>query len=197
MKTFKEYAKEDTSIVESNDITLQPGKATRASQLKAGNKYFAHYSNGWNYFTELFEFVKFVVPKDGVSPHDKNVEFDEYFSIKELKKGTGAKNMGALKELDVRMYCRWPSDNQEGPYYYICDKKWVRGSGCDKLAFSEAVVPLKENFDLNEDAQGQKVVKEFWDKSAEVIKLIEDKKQFTNTLGNIDDIISTTNLTGE
>ena len=141
-QTFREWLREKDS---SNDVKLeeaadvQPGVSLTVAKLKAGGKYFAHYKNGWNYFTDIFELVAFVIPKDGASPHDKGTEWDKYSTLAEMKKATGAKNMKELADLDARMYCKWPKDNQEGPYYYICDNKWVRGSGCDKLSFSEVV----------------------------------------------------------
>jgi len=146
MINFKEYNNNKT-LNESIDSTkFQPGKSVRASQLKKGNLYFAFYRNNGNKI-ELFRFTGFSNAEEKYG--ESGPIFDD---IKQIKKEYNIKTMADIEKMDsqedreygqnIYMCGEW-EDGTEGCFYYVCNKAWSRGSGCDKLSFSEAV-PAKD-----------------------------------------------------
>ena len=136
---LKEVLKE---VNESEQAKYQPGKSVLVSQLKVGQKYFASYKN-MGYHIELFTFTGF---------SDAEVAYGEsgpkFKTIKDAKSTYGLKTMKDIDNMDstggrkygqsIRMCGKW-DDKTEGCYYYVCRGSWSRGSGCDKLSFSQAI----------------------------------------------------------
>ena len=155
MKTFKEVLDEKNELnvelnVELNEVSskkFQPGGAVRASQLKVGNYYFAFYNNtGGN--IELFKFTGF---------SDAEQKYGEsgpvFNSLKDAKKQYGLKTMKDIenmssennREYGQHLYmCGEWEDGNKGCFYYVYNKSWSRGSGADRLSFSEAVPVLTD-----------------------------------------------------
>ncbi len=151
MKTFKEYIYKGNINIEDINENLsdkfQPGESIRASQMKVGNYYFTYYRNIGDR-VELFKFTGF---SNAEETYGKSGPI--FDSIKEVKKEYGIKTMNDLENLSSRegaeygmgvyMCGEWDKV-KPGCYYYVCNKSWSRGSGCDKISFSEAVPIEKE-----------------------------------------------------
>ena len=105
----------------------------KSTTLKAGMNVIGYYKNGGRDFA------------DHMLIHGCIVGETLYTSVKEAMVANNCKNMGQFEELDPRLDVEDINEHSgeptgdRGDWYYMYEKRFVRGSGCDVLSFDHFV----------------------------------------------------------
>ena len=106
------------------------------TQLKKGHIVLASY-NQYNQGAQLYEILG-LTKGDGNST-DEDVYFD---SVQQMLDAYDADTLEDVEEnahADPHLVVKDLEDKTSGPWFYIYEGEWVRGSGAEKLTFTRAV----------------------------------------------------------
>ena len=99
----------------------------RISQLEIGKEYSYEYKNGARHFSDTFIFKGFTM----YSKCDRYLKYGErYNTLKEVKKALCVSTVIGIENHDTH---ETYMETELGSVFYLFDKKWCRGSGCDTI----------------------------------------------------------------
>jgi FAD synthase len=128
-------SKKENVIVDDKEYKVV--RSLQHSELKKGMIVLATY-NAYNQGAEVYEILG--LTDDDEKYGEGGIKFD---SVRELLKNKNAKSLKELEDIQSKnkygyhsyLYVRDLNDKEEGPWFYLYNGFWSRGSGAEKLSF--------------------------------------------------------------
>ena len=138
--TFKEFLiNEARDWRQPKQTDFEYGKAVRGNALRRGMLVSARY----NRFNQGEDFIEIL----GVSGDEKKYGEGgiKYNSVKECLQANGVRSLKELEEKDRHneygyhhyLFAKDIIDGDSGPWYYLSEGRWCRGTGAEPLSFTE------------------------------------------------------------
>lgn len=149
--TFKEFLINEAKYAgwrQPQETDFEFGRAVRGNTLKRGMLLAAEY----NRFNQGIDYIEIL----GITGNEQKYGEGgvKYNSVKECFQANGVRSMKQLEEKDGELDYGYGHyifakdllrENESGPWYYLFEGRWSRGSGAEPLSFTEIHYVPKQN----------------------------------------------------